>query len=188
MAIVRPLLSARQFTILVSVGACPRLASGRRPDRFRSNPPGKEAVVLISDVLRSKGHNVVQIRTADSVALAVRKLAEHRIGALVVEDRWMKLVGVFSERDFVNAIARDGAAALGFDVEQLMSSPIISCHTTDRIDAALATMTIARIRHLPVIDDGNLKGIVSIGDLVKQRLDEKELEANVLLEISRMRA
>lgn len=144
--------------------------------------------MLISDVLRSKGHNVVQIRTADSVALAVRKLAEHRIGALVVEDRWMKLVGVFSERDFVNAIARDGAAALGFDVEQLMSSPIISCHTTDRIDAALSTMTIARIRHLPVIDDGNLKGIVSIGDLVKQRLDEKELEANVLLEISRMRA
>ena len=144
--------------------------------------------MLISDVLRSKGHNVVQIRTADSVALAVRKLAEHRIGALVVEDRWMKLVGVFSERDFVNAIARDGAAALGFDVEQLMSSPIISCHTTDRIDAALATMTVARIRHLPVIDDGNLKGIVSIGDLVKHRLDEKELEANVLLEISRMRA
>ena len=100
----------------------------------------------------------------------------------------MKLVGVFSERDFVNAIARDGAAALGFDVEQLMSSPIISCRTSDRIDAALAAMTVARIRHLPVIDDGNLKGIVSIGDLVKQRLDEKELEANVLLEISRMRA
>ena len=144
--------------------------------------------MLISDVLRSKGSDVVQIRTVDSVALAVRKLAEHRIGALVVEDRWMKLVGIFSERDFVNAIARDGAAVLGFDVEQLMTSPIISCRTSDRIDAALATMTMARIRHLPVIDDGRLKGIVSIGDLVKQRLDEKELEANVLLEISRMRA
>jgi CBS domain-containing protein len=144
--------------------------------------------MLISDVLRSKGSDVVQIRTADSVALAVRKLAEHRIGALVVEDRWMKLVGIFSERDFVNAIARDGAAVLGFDVEQLMTSPIISCRTSDRIDAALATMTVSRIRHLPVIDDGRLKGIVSIGDLVKQRLDEKELEANVLLEIARMRA
>ena len=144
--------------------------------------------MLISDVLRSKGSDVVQIRTVDSVALAVRKLAEHRIGALVVEDRWMKLVGIFSERDFVNAIARDGAAVLGFDVEQLMSSPIKSCRTSDRIDAALATMTVSRIRHLPVIDDGRLKGIVSIGDLVKQRLDEKELEANVLLEIARMRA
>ena len=144
--------------------------------------------MLISDVLRSKGSDVVQIRTVDSVALAVRKLAEHRIGALVVEDRWMKLVGIFSERDFVNAIARDGAAVLGYDVEQLMTSPIISCRTSDRIDAALATMTVSRIRHLPVIDDGRLKGIVSIGDLVKQRLDEKELEANVLLEIARMRA
>lgn len=144
--------------------------------------------MLISDVLRSKGHHVVKVRTADTVALAVRKLAENRIGALVVEDQWMRLVGVFSERDFVNAIARDGAAVLGFDVQQLMSSPIVHCSSTQRIDAALATMTLAKIRHLPVIDDGVLKGIVSIGDLVKHRLDEKELEANVLLELSRMRA
>ena len=144
--------------------------------------------MLIADILRSKGQDVVKVRTADSVALAVRRLAEHRIGALVVEDRWMKLVGIFSERDFVNAIARDGSGVLGFDVQQMMSSPVISCRSSDRIDAALAMMTVARIRHLPVIDDGVLKGIVSIGDLVKHRLDEKELEANVLLEISRMRA
>jgi CBS domain-containing protein len=144
--------------------------------------------MLISDVLRSKGRDVVRVHAADSVALAVRRLAEHRIGALVVEDRWMKLVGVFSERDFVNAIARDGAAVLNCDVQQLMSSPIIGCRSSDRIDAALAMMTVRRIRHLPVIDDGSdLKGIVSIGDLVKQRLDEKELEASVLLDIARMR-
>ena len=144
--------------------------------------------MLIANILRVKGHDVVTVRTADSVTLAVRRLAEHGIGALVVEDRWMKLVGIFSERDFVNAIARDGAAVLGFDVQRLMSSPAISCRSSDRIDAALAIMTVARIRHLPVIDDGVLKGIVSIGDLVKHRLDEKELEASVLLEISRMRA
>ena len=144
--------------------------------------------MLISDVLRVKGHQVVKVRTADTVALAVRKLAENRIGALVVEDQWMHLVGIFSERDFVNAIARDGAAVLGFDVRQLMSSPIISCRSSDRVDAALATMTLAKIRHLPVIEGNALKGIVSIGDLVKNRLDEKELEANVLLDLSRMRA
>ena len=93
---------------------------------------------------------------------------EHRIGALVVENQWMKLVGIFSERDFVNAIAREGAAVLGFDVQQLMSSPVISCHSSDRIDAALLVMiTLAKIRHLPVIDDGKLRGIISIGDLVK---------------------
>ncbi len=144
--------------------------------------------MLISDVLHGKGREVVKIRAFDKVADAVQKLSQHRIGALVVEDRWLKLVGVFSERDLVNAIARHGAAALGWEVSELMSTPIISCRPTDRIDAALGAMTVSRIRHLPVIDDRGLVGIVSIGDLVKHRLDEKELEANVLLEISRMRA
>ena len=70
----------------------------------------------------------------------------------------------------------------------LMSSPILSCLSSDRIDAVLARMTLAKVRHMPVIDRAELVGIVSIGDLVKHRLDEKELEANVLLELSRMRA
>ena len=144
--------------------------------------------MLISEVLRSKGHNVVKIRATDSIRLAVRMLAEHRIGSLVVEDQTAKLVGIFSERDFINAIARDGAAVLGLNVQELMTKRIISCRSTDRVDAVLATMTNVRIRHLPVIDDGELKGLVSIGDLVKYRLDEKELEASVLLDISRMRA
>jgi CBS domain-containing protein len=144
--------------------------------------------MLISDVLQTKGHHVVRIRLTDSVELAIRKLAEHRIGALVVEDRWMKPVGIFSERDFINAVARSGGAVLGFSVQRLMSTPIRTCRSSDRVDAALATMTIARIRHLPVIEDNELKGIVSIGDLVKHRLDEKELEASVLLDISRMHA
>jgi len=144
--------------------------------------------VLISDILRSKGSNVVTIHTADGVGLAVRRLAEHRIGALVVEDRWMKPVGIFSERDFINAIARNGAAVLGFDVQQLMSTPIISCRSSDRMDAALATMTTARIRHLPVLDDGEFEGHRQHRRSGKHRLNEKELEASVLLEISRMRA
>jgi len=143
--------------------------------------------MLISDILRTKGHNVVRIRASSKVELAIQKLVEHRIGALVVEDQWMKPVGIVSERDFVTAMARDGTAALGFDVQRVMSR-IISCHSSDRVDAVLATMTTARVRHLPVIDNNELKGIVSIGDLVKHRLDEKELEASVLLDISRMRS
>ena len=143
--------------------------------------------MLISDVLHGKGRDVIEVHTTDSVRDAVRKLAAHRIGALVVEDQWMKLAGIFSERDFVNAVADRGAAVLDLPVKELMSAPIISCTSSDRIDAALAKMTVGRIRHLPVIDGGVLKGIVSIGDLVKHRLDEKELEASVLLEISRMR-
>jgi len=142
--------------------------------------------MLISDILRTKGHSVLKILASSTNELAISKLVEHRIGALLVEDQWMKPVGIFSERDFINAMARDGAAVLGFDVQRVMSR-IISCHSSDRVDAVLATMTTARVRHLAVIDDHELKGIVSIGDLVKHRLDEKELEANVLLDISRMR-
>jgi CBS domain-containing protein len=160
-------------------GGAARQHRGRTPE---------EGAVFISDVLRTKGGNVVRIHLTDRVELAVRRLAEHRIGALVVEDRRLKPVGIFSERDFINATARQGAAVLGFEVQQLMSTPMITCRSSDRVDAVLATMTTARIRHLPVIEDDELKGIVSIGDLVKHRLDEKELEASVLLDISRMRA
>lgn len=132
--------------------------------------------MLSADVLRSKGHGVVMVREEDDIETAVRKVAEHRIGALVVENQWIKRVGIFSESDLVNGIARDGSAVLGFTVQRLMSSPIISCHSSDRIDAALAAMTVAKIRYLPVIDDDILRGIISIGDLVKHRLDENELE------------
>ena len=143
--------------------------------------------MLISDVLKTKGHDVVMVRPTDSVALAVGRLAEHRIGAVVVEDQWMRPVGIFSERNLVDAVAREGAAVQGLEVRQVMS-PIISCRSSERIDAVLATMTLGRVRHVPVIEGGTLKGIVSIGDLVKHRLDEKELEASVLLDLSRMHA
>jgi CBS domain-containing protein len=142
----------------------------------------------ISDVLHGKGHQVVKVRTTDTVEAAVRTLADKRIGAVVVEDQWMRHAGVFSERDFVNAIAKHGAEALAFRVERLMSAPVITCRLTDRVETALAAMTMAKVRHLPVIDGGHLVGIVSIGDLVKHRLDEKALEANVLLDIARLHA
>jgi CBS domain-containing protein len=166
-----------------------RLRSAGTNDSFRGRrPTSKEAVMFVSDVLRIKGHHVVRVYPTDRVESAVRKLAEHRIGAVIVEDRWMKSIGIFSERDFIKATAREGAAVLDYEVRQLMTSPVISCRSSQRVDAALATMTLARIRHLPVIDNGELKGIVSIGDLVKHRLDEKELEASVLLDLSRLHA
>jgi CBS domain-containing protein len=142
----------------------------------------------ILDVLHGKGHHVVTVRTSDTVQAVVRKLADERIGAVVVEDQWMRHAGIFSERDFVNAVARDGALALTFQVEKLMSSPIVTCRPNDHVETAMAAMTMAKIRHLPVVDDGKLVGIVSIGDLVKFRLDEKALEANVLLDIARLHA
>jgi CBS domain-containing protein len=142
----------------------------------------------IADVLHTKGHEVVKVHTTDTVQAAVHKLAERRIGAVVVEDAWMRIAGIFSERDFLNAIDQFGAQVLHDSVDHHMSAPVVSCQSSDRVEAAMATMTLARIRHLPVIDGGRLIGIVSIGDLVKHRLDEKALEANVLLDLSRMRA
>src|SRR3984885_5735423 len=124
----------------------------------------------IADVLHTKGRRIVKVRTSDTVQVAVRKLADERIGAVVVEDQWMRHAGIFSERDFLNAVAEYGAAALAFPVEKLMSAPLVTCRLTDRVDTALAAMTMAKIRHLPVVDGGHLVGIVSIGDLVKHRL------------------
>ncbi|MGH7069584.1 MAG: CBS domain-containing protein [Acetobacteraceae bacterium] len=144
--------------------------------------------MVISDVLSVKGRTVVTASVGDGVREVVARLSANRIGAVVVEDQWMHPVGVFSERDFINAVAAHGASALDLQVRDLMSAPIISCRSSDRIDAVLATMTLHKIRHVPVIDGEALDGIVSIGDLVKHRLDEKELEANVLLDITRMRA
>ncbi|HET6183066.1 MAG TPA: CBS domain-containing protein [Acetobacteraceae bacterium] len=144
--------------------------------------------MLISDVLHGKGRAVVRIPAEATVAEAVRKLSEKRIGALVVEDRWLKMAGIFSERDFINWTAREGAAALDRKVGDVMTAPVITCKPSDTIDSVLARMTVSRIRHMPVAEGEDLIGIVSIGDLVKHRLDEKELEANVLLELSRMRA
>jgi CBS domain-containing protein len=141
----------------------------------------------IADILRSKGREVLKIRPDDQVATAVQVLARHRIGALAVEDEWQRLVGIFSERDLVNALARQGPDALNLQVRELMSSPVITCQPGDRIDAMLAMMTGNKIRHLPVVEAGELIGIVSIGDLIKERLDAKELEAAVLLDLTRLR-
>jgi CBS domain-containing protein len=146
------------------------------------------AFMSIADVLHGKGHHVVKVRTTDTVQSAVRELSAKRIGAVVVEDQWMRHAGIFSERDFLNAVAEHGAQVLDFPVEKLMSAPVITCRPTDRVETAMAAMTMAKIRHLPVVEGGQLIGIVSIGDLVKHRLDEKALEANVLLDIARLHA
>lgn len=142
----------------------------------------------ISDVLHGKGHEIVTVRTGESVQSAVRKLNEHRIGAVLVEDQWMRNAGMFSERDLVRGVAEHGAAALNLPVERLMTARVVTCRPSDRVEDVLMAMTMGRMRHLPVEEGGRVIGIVSIGDLVKHRLDEKALEANVLLDIARLHA
>ena len=144
--------------------------------------------MIISEVLRTKGRGVATVLPDESIQAVVRKLADLRIGAVVVQDRWQKLVGIFSERDLVRLLVREGKEVLERKVGDLMTHSVITCRSSDRIDSVLSVMTMHRVRHVPVVDDGALAGIVSIGDLVKHRMDEKEMEAGVLLEISRMRA
>lgn len=143
--------------------------------------------MLISHVLDAKGHGVATLLPGDTVGLAVRTFAERGIGAVVVQDLWQRMQGVFSERDLVRLLAKEGAGALDRLLADVLTRAVITCRPTDRIETALAAMTANKVRHLPVLDAGKLTGIVSIGDLVKYRLDEKALEADVLLEIARLR-
>ncbi|MDA8251992.1 MAG: CBS domain-containing protein [Rhodospirillales bacterium] len=144
--------------------------------------------MLISDVIAIKGRRVATLLPTDTVERAVRLLAEQRIGAVVVEDPWQKIVGIFSERDLVRLLAQEGPAVLQRALAAVMTHNVITCRADDRIDDILRLMTINKVRHVPVTEAGRLAGIVSIGDLVNRRLTEKQQEAEVLLEIARMRA
>jgi CBS domain-containing protein len=141
----------------------------------------------INDVLRRKGPEVARVRSAEKVSDAIRKLFENGIGALVVNDRWGKLAGMFTERDVIAGLARHGSAALDLEVGELMTPDVTTCAPQDRIDDVTQVMTVHRVRHLPVVDGGEIVGIVSIGDLVKYRLDEMREEAHVLLDLTRAR-
>jgi CBS domain-containing protein len=139
----------------------------------------------VAAILHHKGRHVTTVRSTERVAAAIKKLHDERIGALVVLDRWGKLVGMFSERDVIHALAQHGAEALQYEVHELMTPEVTTCTAEDGLAEVMAVMTVHRVRHLPVMEGGQLVGIVSIGDLVKHRLEEKETEAAVLRDITR---
>ncbi|MEY2926763.1 MAG: hypothetical protein RL367_1240 [Pseudomonadota bacterium] len=132
--------------------------------------------MTIKAVLQNKGSTVESIAPATSVRDAVALLAERRIGAMPVVAGGAVL-GIFSERDVIYGLAREGAALLDRAVEQVMAAPAITVEPDSPVLTALSMMTRRRIRHLPVIDDGIPVGFVSIGDLVKYRIDRIEAEA-----------
>lgn len=129
----------------------------------------------IADILRHKGANVVTIAPTDTVATLLASLAEHNLGALIAVDG-ERVVGIVSERDVVRAAAHDGAAVFDRPISQLMTADVLSCTSSDPVASIAATMTDRRIRHMPVIDDGNLAGIVSIGDVVSSQIRQLEHE------------
>jgi len=135
--------------------------------------------MTIAAVLRDKGNAVETVSPDQSLSEVVRKLGERRIGALpVVEDG--RIVGIISERDVIYRLRDHGAEVLEWNVGRVMSSPAITADTTTEVLAALALMTQRRIRHLPVVDSHAIVGIVSIGDLVKHRMERIEAEAEAM--------
>ena len=135
--------------------------------------------MTIAAILSSKGGEVATVPAGTSVRDAVAMLRDRRIGALPVVDGG-EIVGIFSERDLVACICEHGADALDRPVDQGMSSPAVTVAGDTPILAALAVMTVQRIRHLPVVESGQIRGIVSIGDLVKHRIERIEAEAEAL--------
>lgn len=126
----------------------------------------------ISDVLRRKGDLVVTIAPDESVRTLLRLLAEHRIGAMVVSDDGATVRGIVSERDVVRRLNSDGDAMLDRTVAEIMTSDVHTCEPSAAVDDLARAMTERRVRHVPVVSEGRLVGIVSIGDVVKNRIDE----------------
>jgi CBS domain-containing protein len=132
--------------------------------------------MTVAAILQNKGGEVVQIRSTDNVLAAVRLLSERRIGCVPVVDDG-QVVGIFSERDLVYKLAEQGPAVLDQPVASVMTAPAITISQDTAVMAGLSMMTQRRIRHLPVVQDGAIVGLVSIGDLVKYRIDRIESEA-----------
>lgn len=139
--------------------------------------------MLVESVLRAKGAGVVTARPDITVGEAARVLARHRIGALVITDvdgTAPQIVGIFSERDIVRGMAEHGEAVFAKPVREFMSTDVLVCAPTDSLEQLMGVMTTRRVRHLPVMDQGALVGIVTIGDVVKSRLEEATMEVDSL--------
>jgi CBS domain-containing protein len=146
------------------------IGAGRVPDS------GRRPAMTVKAILDSKGHDVATIEPSADLASAVKLLAARRIGALVVvgADR---IAGIISERDIIRALADCGAAALQLPVGQVMTRKVVTCNHAETMSGVMERMTAGKFRHLPVVEKGQLVGIISIGDVVKQRVQEIEFES-----------
>jgi len=132
----------------------------------------------VAEILRKKGTDVAIVSRSDTIGTACETLRRYGIGALVVSDDGTSIDGIVSERDVVRALGQEADAdLLARPCRDIMTAEVFTCSTDDRVDHLMSLMTENRIRHLPVVVDGALSGIISIGDVVKSRLSELEAEA-----------
>jgi CBS domain-containing protein len=138
--------------------------------------------MTVRAILSRKGRDVSTIAPTASLSEAVKLLAQHRIGAVVVTGPDNRVAGILSERDIVRALSERGPAALDENVAAVMTRKVSTCQESETVAVLMEKMTAGKFRHLPVVEQGHLVGIVSIGDVVKLRVEEIEGETNALRE------
>jgi CBS domain-containing protein len=136
--------------------------------------------MYVSDILKAKGNNVITLRTTEPVSAAVSLLAENRIGAVLVTDERGGIAGILSERDVVRGMHAHGDKAFAKPVSELMTAEVVTCDPKDPVAAIMGMMTAQRFRHVPVVQEGKLVGMISIGDVVKSRIEEAQSEVEAL--------
>lgn len=136
--------------------------------------------MTVAAILRHKGHEIASVAPTTRIDQVTTTLTEWRIGAVLVRDAAGQLLGIVSERDIVRGLARDGAACLTMTAAQLMTKVLHTVTPSTTTADAMTLMTNGRVRHLPVLQDGTLVGMVSIGDVVKAQIDEQAQEVDSL--------
>lgn len=134
----------------------------------------------VKAILAAKGGDIFSIEPTADLAAAAKLLSTHRIGAVIIRGAGGRLAGVLSERDIVRAVSEHGIDALSISVGQMMTRNVMTCVESDSIADLMERMTSGKFRHMPVLRDGKLIGVVSIGDVVKQRVEEIERDADAL--------
>ena len=136
--------------------------------------------MTVAAILQGKPERLIGLPDSKSLADAAKLLTQEKIGALVVRNGGGEMIGILSERDIVRAVAKDGPGVLDRAVSTIMTRDVITCDPDDSIERVMQTMTSGRFRHLPVVRHGELLGLISIGDVVKARLEEARYETEAL--------
>jgi CBS domain-containing protein len=163
-----------------TAGRSPQIAGKRRACTLPEQGKREDTFMNVAAILKTKGRAVSTARPDVTVLEIVQKLAAKKIGAVVVVGDNGHVVGIISERDVIRVVGEQGVAALDLPVSDIMTRNVISCQELSAIDELMEIMTKGRFRHIPVIEDGALVGIISIGDVVKHHVAEVEMEVSAM--------
>lgn len=136
--------------------------------------------MYVRDILKTKGNDIIAVSASDPISAVLSLMADKQIGAVLVKSDGGAIAGIISERDIVRAMKSHGESIFSKSVGDLMTTEVVTCSSMDSIAAIMGMMTSKRFRHVPVVDDGELVGVISIGDVVKSRIEEAEAEAEAL--------